>query len=123
MAKKIRWDKPPSHMIQKVQQRSRGLQPALEVLAATYAAKGQATMQERAGWTDRTAYARSSLFGRSEGLAIYLGTTNDEYGHFLELGTSRMPAFPTISPTLVEIQYEYFRDATALAGRILFGGV
>ena len=125
MAKSVsfRWEKRPSEAIgRKLQQNLARLKPALETLAAMYAARGEALMKDIAEWNDRTAYARGSLFGRSEGLAIFLGTVNEAYGLFLELGTSRMRAFPTIRPALEQIGADYFRDAVALTGATLFGG-
>lgn len=79
-------------------------------------------MKARAEWTDRTTYARGSLFGRADGMNITLGTANEEYGIFLELGTSRMRAFPTVRPQLQETGEAYFRDAARLTGQTMFGG-
>lgn len=125
MAKaRVRWKEPPSRVIGgELERRMAGYVAALRVLAAYHAARGEALMKEIAGWTDRTAYARGSLFGRSEDLAIFLGTVNEEYGLFLELGTSRMRAFPTIRPALEQIGADYYRDATDLLGRALAGGL
>lgn len=114
-------DKPSKAIGDPLQRNLANLRPALNVLAAYHAARGEATMKQIAAWTDRTAYARGSLFGRSEGMAIYLGTVNEAYGLFLELGTSRMRAFPTIRPTMEQVGADYFRDAVTLVGTELFG--
>lgn len=119
----FRWDVAPSSKFGvELQRRAAILKPLLHTLAQTHAARAEANMKSVAGWNDRTAFARGSLFGRAEGLTIFLGTTNDEYGHFLEFGTSRMPAFPTIGPQLRQTSVEYFQDAARLAGVTLLGG-
>lgn len=119
----FRWDVDPSSLFgRELQRRAATLKPLIAMLAQTHAARAEGNMKQNAGWNDRTAFARSSLFGRAEGMTIYLGTTNDEYGHFLEFGTSRMPAFPTIGPQLQQTSVEYFEDAARLAGATLLGG-
>ena len=120
----FRWVEKPSAAIGgELQRRMSTLRPAFEILAAAHAAKGEAEMKAIAAWNDRTAYARGSLFGRAEGVAIYLGTVNEAYGLFLELGTSRMRAFPTIRPVLQSTGADYYRDATALFSTALAGGI
>lgn len=118
----VTWTKTPLDAIGKpLQKRVRGVREALTMLAQFHAAKAEGNMKDRAGWTDRTSYARSSLFGRSEGLAIFLGTTNSDYGQYLEFGTSRMPAFPVIRPQTQDTANEYYRDACALVSMMVFG--
>lgn len=118
----FRWDRQPSTFGDILQQRVSVMNQALEMLAMSHAARGESSMKANAGWNDRTAFARASLFGRADGLTIYLGTSNDEYGIFLELGTSKMSAFPTIGPQLRQTSAEYFADAVTLTGAILIGG-
>lgn len=91
--------------------------PAIKDLAKVEAARGEAGMKQRAGWTDRTAHARNSLFGRAEETTIYLGTTNLEYGMYLEQGTRHMRAFPTIQPQANETAKVYFEGAAQLVKR------
>ncbi len=95
--------------------------PALSTLAASHAARAEATMKEGAAWNDQTGHARGSLYGRSEMFMIILGTTNSEYGAFLELGTVKMAARPIIEPTLQTTAREYFEDAATLIRGILSG--
>lgn len=78
-------------------------------------------MKSGAPWNDRTAHARNALYGRSEGFNIILGTTNAEYGIFLELGTVKMAARPIIVPTFESTARAYFEDAVRLIGSILGG--
>lgn len=98
-----------------------GAQAGVRTLASTHAARGEATMKSGAKWVDQTGFARASLYGRAEGTTIYLGTTNEDYGLFLELGTIHMAARPIIEPTVNEVAQAYFRDASALIGAMLNG--
>lgn len=119
----VTWTKTPLDAIGKpLQRRTKGVRAALMVLAQYHAARAEANMKERAGWTDRTSYARSSLFGRAEDLSIFLGTTNSDYGQYLEFGTYKMPAFPVIRPQTEETSQEYYRDACTLVSVMVFGG-
>lgn len=99
----------------------RNAKPAISALAAGHAARAEGQMKQQASWTDRTGYARGALFARAEGTDITLGTTNDEYGGHLELGTSRMAARPVILPVAMETAPRYFDDAAQLVGRMLRG--
>lgn len=123
MAKQgIEWVITPSAGIgQRIAQRTAAMKPALNALAASHAARGESRMKAERPWTDRTGYARGSLYGRADGVNIDLGTTNAEYGVFLELGTSRMAPRPIIVPTATETAPQYFKDAADLVGRLLGG--
>lgn len=87
-----------------------------------HAAIAESEMKSRAEWTDRTTFARSSLFARPDGLTIYIGTTNEEYGLFLELGTRYMRPYPVITPQIEETGLAYWNDAVEIARSLLFGG-
>lgn len=78
-------------------------------------------MKANASWNDITGYARGALYGRAEDTTIYLGTTNAEYGIFLELGTIHMAARPIIGPAVPVVADAYFRDAFVLIRGILGG--
>lgn len=93
--------------------------PGLEALAKSHAARGESDMKHGAPWTDRTTHARNSLYGRAEGTDIELGTTNEEYGLFLELGTSKMAPRAIIVPTANALAPQYFEDAAAFLDHLL----
>lgn len=97
-------------------------EPAIGALASSHAARAEGQMKANAPWNDQTGFARGSLFGRSEGTDITLGTTNGDYGHYLELGTSKMAAKPIILPTAMETAPGYFDDAGKLVMRLMAGG-
>lgn len=105
-----------------LQARAEALKPALNALAKSHAARAEAAMKAGAPWTDRTAYARGALFARAEETNIILGTSNTEYGLFLEFGTSRMAPRPIIVPTLEEVSRAYIEDAYRLTSVVMFGG-
>lgn len=122
MAKNFRWKRRPTVAIGRpLAQRAATLKVALAALAATHAARAESAMKEGAPWTDRTAYARGSLFARAEGTNIVIGTTNTEYGLFLEFGTSRMAPRPIIRPVMDETARAYMDDAIRLTQAIMFG--
>lgn len=79
-------------------------------------------MKSGAPWTDQTGYARGALYARAEGTDIHIGTSNEEYGMFLELGTSKMAPRPIIIPTLDTVAQAYIEDAYKLTSTIMFGG-
>jgi hypothetical protein len=97
------------------------IEPALRVLAITHAARGEAWMRAGAPWNDQTGFARAALYGKAQGTDIVLGTTNDEYGPFLEMGTVRMAPRPIIQPGLAFVAPAYFKDAVRLMRGILGG--
>lgn len=103
-------------------ERSRGIRSALNGLASSHAARAEAGAKMRAGWNDRTTHARGSLYGRSEGTDIEIGTANDEYGVYLELGTSKMRSYPAIQEQAAETAPAYFTDAGTLVARMIGGG-
>lgn len=116
------WSISPVRAIaQPLAQRVAKIGVALPLLAATHAARGQAYMMVNASWNDVTGYARGALYGRAEGTTIYLGTGNDEYGLFLELGTIHMAPRPIIGPAVPIVAEAYFRDAVTLMRGILGG--
>lgn len=119
--KNFRWATKPSKMGREFNKKVVRMEAGLRVLASTHAARGDSIMKAGASWTDRTTFARSSLYGRAEGLTIYLGTTNDEYGRHLELGTIYMAARPIIVPTMNEVAQQYFSDSLTLIRGILGG--
>ena len=116
------WIKPPSDIARVLAQRTAQMQGALNANAQSHASRGQSQMVAGAPWTDRTGYARASLTGQAEGTTIVLGTTNAEYGPYLELGTSRAAARPIIVPTANEIAPAYFRTSADIVRRMLGGG-
>lgn len=95
--------------------------PIVMALAQTHAARAEGAMKAGAPWQDQTGYARGALYGRAEGTDIHIGTSNDEYGLYLELGTSKMAARPIIVPIFEETASAYFRDVI-LAVRGALGG-
>jgi HK97 gp10 family phage protein len=123
MAKQgIEWVITPSAGIgSKIARATSQMRPAINALAQSHAARGEATMKAGAPWNDQTGHARGSLYGRAEGTNVELGTTNAEYGIYLELGTSRMAPRPIIEPTAREAAPEYFEDAADLVARLLGG--
>lgn len=123
MGKAFRWKVKPSSAIgQPLRRKSSSIRRGLSTIAATHAARAEAEMKANAPWHDRTAFARSSLYGRREETTIYLGTANAEYGLYLELGTSRMAPRPIIIPTLGTMAQAYFEDAVQYINRVLFNG-
>lgn len=122
MASGVRWRSTPSRAIGfPLAQRVGRIVVALPILAATHAARAEDYMKTNASWNDITGYARGSLYGRAEGTTIYLGTTNSEYGLFLELGTVKMAARPIIGPAVPITAEAYFRDVTVLIQGMLSG--
>lgn len=122
MATNIKWVTPPTKLGRDLEARVKAVEPAVRVLAQTHAARGESTMKSGAPWTDRTGYARGALYGRSEGTTIYIGTTNEEYGLFLELGTIYMAPRAIIEPTLNEVARDYFSDVIKLVATAMGGG-
>jgi HK97 gp10 family phage protein len=118
----VTWIKPPSTIARTLAQRTAGMQGALNANAQAHASKGESAMRANAPWNDRTGFARASLTGQAEGTDVVLGTTNSEYGIYLELGTSKMAARPIIVPTANEIAPEYFRTSADIVRRLLGGG-
>lgn len=119
----VQWVITPSKGIaDKLAKATAAMDPALHALAASHAKRAEDSMKQRREWTDRTGHARGSLYGKAEGKDIELGTVNEEYGVFLELGTSRMRAYPVIEPQARETAPEYFDDAGTLVMRLLGGG-
>lgn len=94
---------------------------AVQVLAKATAARGESMMKSGAPWNDITGFARGSLYGRADGTTITIGTSNAEYGGFLELGTVYMAPRPIIVPTLTPLAQHYWRDAMTLARSIFVG--
>lgn len=118
----LTWTITPSAQIGAKLARAASAAPGLfEPLAASYASRGEGQMRGQAPWTDRTGYARSALFGAADGTDVVLGTTNAEYGPYLELGTSKMAARPVIVPVATELAPQYFEDCGTLAMQILGG--
>jgi len=80
------------------------LPDALEELGQNVSAVGEQYAKMNAPWNNQTNFARESLFSDHEvtgdTLTIVVGTTNDEYGPFLELGTENMAPLPIIEPTV-----------------------
>jgi hypothetical protein len=117
----FKWTKSPVMFASELNRRVAAIPPALAALAATHAARAEAAMKAGAAWNDITAFARGSLYGRSERFTIILGTVNSEYGPYLELGTVKMAARPIIQPTLDATAVAYFNDAAKLIKGILGG--
>lgn len=118
----LTWRPTPSAAIgQPLMRRVAAVDPALRGLAASHAARAEGMMKAGAPWQDRTGYARSALYGRAEGLDIHIGTANEEYGLYLELGTSKMAARPIIVPTLEATSAAYYRDVITIVAGVLFG--
>ena len=88
----IRWETPPSALAQAVEQYGDRVLTAVAAVAQYAATQMQNDAKANAPWTDRTANARTGLFGTSEAdfarhvVTIYLshGATID-YGIWLEL--------------------------------------
>lgn len=118
----VAWITPPSHIASVLAQRTAAMQGALNANAQAHASRGESQMKGGAPWNDQTGYARASLTGQAEGTDIVLGTTNTEYGHYLELGTSKMAARPIIEPTAREIAPGYFETSAGIVVRMLGGG-
>jgi malic enzyme len=115
------WIKPPSTIARVLAQRTAACEAGLRGNAQSYASRGQSQMVAGAPWNDQTGYARASLFGRAEGTDVVLGTTNGEYGPFLELGTSKMEPRPIIVPTANELAPPYFQDSAQIVTRTIGG--
>lgn len=94
-------------------------EPGLHQLAGSFAARGESDMKTGAPWNDHTTHARTSLYGRPEGTDIELGTTNEEYGLYLEEGTSKMAPRAIIVPTAMAIAPQYFEDAEAFLAHLI----
>lgn len=116
------WTVAPSAEIIPSLERVKDIEPAIGELAVTHAARAEGQMKEGAPWNDITGYARGALYGRAEGTDIELGTTNAEYGLFLERGTSKMAPRPIIVPTAQAVAPDYFDDAGRLVMRAIGGG-
>lgn len=109
----ITWRPGPEAIAAAILAKAAETRAGIEALAASHAARGEATMKQNAPWTDRTGNARQGLWGRSDGLTIYLGGTMDYQLKYLENGTSKMPAYPIIRPTAQTVSLEYTADAIA----------
>lgn len=119
----FQWVKTPSGTIGRtIAKATAQMEPALGALAANTGSRGETQMRSNAPWQDRTGFARASLYGRAEGTDVVLGTSNAEYGVYLELGTSRMAPREIIGPTLDELAPQHFEDAAELVMRLLNGG-
>lgn len=121
MARKFFWRTPPSRIGRDFESRMQAVEPGIQVLAMTHAMRGEARMKGGAPWTDQTGFARGSLYGRAEGTSIFLGTMNQEYGLFLELGTIHMAPRAIIEPTVNEVSRDYFMDAIKLVAAAMGG--
>lgn len=120
--KNFQWRSRPRKISSELEKRVGRVEPAIVALAHTHAMRGEAAMKSGASWTDRTGFARNALYGRAERTTIYLGTTNSEYGIYLELGTIHMAPRAIIQPTLQQVSQEYFSDAVKLVAVIIGGG-
>ena len=91
----VRWETPPSALAQAVERYGDRVLQAVAAVAQFAATQMQNDAKANAPWTDRTANARTGLFGTSEAdfarhvVTIYLshGATID-YGLWLELANS-----------------------------------
>jgi hypothetical protein len=91
----VRWETPPSALAQAVERYGDRVLTAVAAVAQYAATQMQNDAKANAPWTDRTANARTGLFGTSEAdfarhvVTIYLshGATI-EYGIWLELANS-----------------------------------
>ena len=91
----VRWETPPSALAQAVEQYGDRVLQAVAAVAQYAATQMQNDAKANAPWTDRTANARTGLFGTSEAdfarhvVTIYLshGATID-YGLWLEIANS-----------------------------------
>lgn len=118
----FRWVSTPTQAIAApLQARVTAYIAALRALAMASAARAESIMKSGAPWNDITAFARGSLYGRAQGTNIEIGTTNFEYGLFLELGTVNMAPRPIIVPTFNRTADQYYRDAFTLARGMLLG--
>lgn len=113
--------RPTAQIVPNIARIRAALLPAVTAIASAHAAIGQGMMQGGAPWTDRTGYARASLYGRPEGTDIVLGTSNSEYGLYLELGTSKMAARPIIAPTAQQLAPIYFGAAMQAVSAVIGG--
>lgn len=118
----VTWIKPPSDIARVLAQRTAQMEGALQGNAASHASRGESAMKSGAPWNDQTGFARASLYGRAEGTDVVLGTTNGEYGPYLELGTSKMAPRPIIGPTAQELAPPYFQDSAQIVTHIIGGG-
>ena len=91
----VRWETPPSALAQAVERYGDRVLTAVAAVAQYAATQMQNDAKANAPWTDRTANARTGLFGTSEAdfarhvVTIYLshGATID-YGLWLEIANS-----------------------------------
>lgn len=97
-----------------------GGEAAVGEMATFHASLGETRMKTDAPWRDQTGNARGSLFGRAEGTDVVLGGTAN-YIAYLELGTTRMAAYPVIRPTIDAIASDYVEDAGEILMRLLGG--
>lgn len=95
--------------------------PLLLGLAASHAGRAEGAMKAGAPWNDQTGYARGALYARAQGTNIHIGTSNDEYGLYLELGTSKMAARPIIVPVFEQTAQAYFQDVILVVQGALGG--
>ena len=118
----ITWITPPSKIAKVLAQRTAAMDGALNANAQSHASRGESAMKAGAPWNDQTGFARASLYGEAEGTDVVLGTTNGEYGPYLELGTSKMAPRPIIVPTANELAPQYFSTSADIVRRLLGGG-
>lgn len=121
----FRWSTSPTVLAAKLDRADARIKPAIQTLGKSHAARAEATMKTGASWTDQTGFARAALFARYMGddnmVHIEIGTTNLEYGIFLELGTIYMAPRPIIEPTYRDTAEALWRDAIILVGGLLRG--
>jgi HK97 gp10 family phage protein len=98
------WIKPPSGMGAECKRRADAIEP--ELLGRMGEIKGSVLdyMQNNAPWTNRTTDARNGLRSSAnitgKGSVTVTAWHTVPYGKFLELGTSKMSAYPIINPAL-----------------------
>lgn len=112
MSGSIRWVRPPAELARAVEQYGDRVIVAIQAVAGRIATLMENDARATAPWTDRTANARTGLFGTAEAdvarkvVTIYLSHGPDiDYGVFLELahGGRYEVIMPTIERHLPEL--------------------
>jgi hypothetical protein len=120
MSATVVWKTPPDSLAKEVFRYGRLVLEGLWSLMDLFAARAEALAKQIAPWNDQTGAARQGLRGFSQasatGATLYL-VHSVFYGIYLEMGTSKMGPYPTISPTLEQLYGPLMAAVRALVGR------